>query len=437
MVDIINWENASTIAADNLAVRGISDAEGWLPSTVNNFTRASWQVLAMFWDDYGGVVTVAGTADAITVTTSGTHTALSTGLRVLFKAGADNTTAVTLNLDAIGAKAVRKMVGATDVALVAGDIKSGRRYDIVYDAAANAAAGAWILLNGINLVFPATISPNASDGAALGTSALMWSDLFLASGAVVNFNNGNVAVTHSAGLLTSTGNIHIDKSGDASLVLDKGASGNQNLFYGYTAGVSRWGLVFGNDTAESGSNVGSDLTFNRHNDAGTYIDSPLTIIRSTGEIVISAGQVRFPATANPSTNPNALDDYQEQTFTPGLTVGGSATGVTFGAQIGRGTKIGDRFKGSIQMTLSSNGSGSGAVLVTGLPYTASGSINQAVTICANSGCSGLTAGLCGYVNAGATTIQIKMPNTTGSANATETNITDSADFYITFDYEVA
>src|SRR5688572_1123027 len=117
MVDIINWENASTTAADNLAVAGISDAEGWLPSTVNNFTRASWAVLAKFFDDYGGVVTVAGTANAITVTTSGTHTALTTGLKFLFKAGANNTTAATLNLDAIGAKAIRKIAGGTDAAL--------------------------------------------------------------------------------------------------------------------------------------------------------------------------------------------------------------------------------------------------------------------------------------------------------------------------------
>lgn len=205
MVDIINWEDASTTAADNLAVAGISDAEGWLPSTVNNFTRASWAVLAKFWDEYGGVVTVAGTADAITITTTGTHTALSTGLRFIFKAGADNTTAVTLNLDAIGAKAIRKISGGTDVALVAGDLKSGRRYDVVYDSAANSAAGAWILIDSTPLVFPATVTPNASDGAALGTSSLMWSDLFLASGGVINWNAGNVTVTHSAAALAYAG----------------------------------------------------------------------------------------------------------------------------------------------------------------------------------------------------------------------------------------
>lgn len=46
------------------------------------------------------------------------------------------------------------------------------------------------------------LTPAVSDGLALGTSTLMWSDAFFASGAVLNFNNGDVTVTHSANLLT-------------------------------------------------------------------------------------------------------------------------------------------------------------------------------------------------------------------------------------------
>lgn len=44
-----------------------------------------------------------------------------------------------------------------------------------------------------------------SDGGALGSTSKMWSDLFLASGAVVNFNNGDVTLTHAANLLTFAG----------------------------------------------------------------------------------------------------------------------------------------------------------------------------------------------------------------------------------------
>lgn len=54
-------------------------------------------------------------------------------------------------------------------------------------------------------VSSSALSPGASDGSALGTSALMWSDVFLASGGVINFNNGNVTVTHSSGTLALAG----------------------------------------------------------------------------------------------------------------------------------------------------------------------------------------------------------------------------------------
>jgi hypothetical protein len=53
--------------------------------------------------------------------------------------------------------------------------------------------------------FSGTITPRANDGAALGTGTLMWSDLFLANSSVINFNNGDVTLTHSSNLLTMAG----------------------------------------------------------------------------------------------------------------------------------------------------------------------------------------------------------------------------------------
>ena len=50
-----------------------------------------------------------------------------------------------------------------------------------------------------------SLSPGTSDGTALGTTSLMWSDLFLASGSVINFNNGDVTLTHSSNTLTIAG----------------------------------------------------------------------------------------------------------------------------------------------------------------------------------------------------------------------------------------
>jgi len=55
------------------------------------------------------------------------------------------------------------------------------------------------------LLTATALSPGVSDGTALGTTALMWSDLFLASGGVINFNNGDVTATHSANTLAFAG----------------------------------------------------------------------------------------------------------------------------------------------------------------------------------------------------------------------------------------
>ena len=49
------------------------------------------------------------------------------------------------------------------------------------------------------------VRPASNDGAALGVSGTAWSDLFLASGGVINFNAGDVTITHSSDTLTISG----------------------------------------------------------------------------------------------------------------------------------------------------------------------------------------------------------------------------------------
>jgi len=60
-----------------------------------------------------------------------------------------------------------------------------------------------------NLTGPTAINTGlilgSDDGGALGSSSKGWSDLFLASGAVINFVNGDVTITHSTNKLTIAG----------------------------------------------------------------------------------------------------------------------------------------------------------------------------------------------------------------------------------------
>lgn len=76
------------------------------------------------------LITVAGTADAITGTITPSLTAYTTGGLFSFVVGSTNTTAVTLNIDGLGAKAVTR---TGSVALVAGDMVTGQVVLVEYD----------------------------------------------------------------------------------------------------------------------------------------------------------------------------------------------------------------------------------------------------------------------------------------------------------------
>jgi hypothetical protein len=75
---------------------------------------------------------------------------------------------------------------------------------------------------------------------------------------------------------------------DPSLVLDKasGTGGHACYIIGKTAGSNRWLMTLGDTVAESGGNVGSDFNISRYADGGGQIDTPVTIVRSTGVVAL-------------------------------------------------------------------------------------------------------------------------------------------------------
>lgn len=157
MADIYSW---STTAADNDdADATINWAEGQDPSTVNDSARAMMKRVAELLDDLGGVGTVGGTGNAITVTSA--IDSLANGKLVAFKAGSANSGATTLNVNSLGAKAIRKN---GDVALGGGEIAANGIYICRYDAAYNSAAGAWVLLSPEFIVSPDDVEALGSAG---------------------------------------------------------------------------------------------------------------------------------------------------------------------------------------------------------------------------------------------------------------------------------
>ena len=122
----------STTATENTDINTVNVGEGSNMSLMNNAHRASAKVLADFYDDLGGTLTVAGTADAITV--AGSIQTLDAGQILMFVPSGDNTIAgVTLDWNSKGAKSVKKIIGGAVSSLKAGDIKDGRHALVIYD----------------------------------------------------------------------------------------------------------------------------------------------------------------------------------------------------------------------------------------------------------------------------------------------------------------
>lgn len=86
-------------------------------------------------------------------------------------------------------------------------------------------------------------------------------------------------------------------------------------------------------------------------------------------IDLTGGQIAFPATAVPSADPNTLDDYEEGTWTMGVSFGGGVTGITYSRTAGYYTKIGNMCFVQGYCSLTSKGTDNGVAVITELPFT--------------------------------------------------------------------
>jgi hypothetical protein len=132
-----------------------------------------------------------------------------------------------------------------------------------------------------------------------------------------------------------------------------------------------------------------------------------------------AGQVKFPATQNASSNANTLDDYEEGTWTP---IDSSGASLTFAFASGSYTKVGQLVFVSFQIVYPATANGANA-LIGGLPFTANAATNYALSIGYE---TGGPAELVAYVNGGATTVT---PALVGAGTTTNASLSNSNIIY--------
>ena len=158
---------------------------------------------------------------------------------------------------------------------------------------------------------------------------------------------------------------------------------------------------------------------------------------AVGGATAGTGGIAFPATAVAVADVNTLDDYEEGTFTPGISFGAGTTGITYNAQLGSYTKIGNRVICSMYVELTAKGSSTGQVRVTGLPFTIGNSSN-------NYGGAGLrinqissTGIIQGYPELNTTSLLFEQVSTAGTMTTlTDANFGATSSLMISVQYHV-
>jgi hypothetical protein len=219
-------------------------------------------------------------------------------------------------------------------------------------------------------------------------------------------------------------------TGYSSLTLrNTAASGRQ---YGITIGGSGTGTNAGNLVITDDTASATRFVLDPSGNVGIGVATSA----GKGCLQLVSG-INFPATQVASSDANTLDDYEEGTWTIGLTFGGGNTGITTTLNTGRYTKVGRQVSVSGILSLSNKGSSTGIAEITGLPFTIA-NINEAYSV-ANvrfNGISFADVPICiGAINSAKILLQ-EITNAGAVTDITDADFTNTSSFIISLTYTV-
>jgi hypothetical protein len=183
-----------------------------------------------------------------------------------------------------------------------------------------------------------------------------WQDIDLGSGLAMS--GTTLTASGSGGTVTHTGSLTADQlvlgNGSADIKPLGSAGTTVQVLHGNAAGAPSFGAV--SLTADVS---GVLPTAN----GGTSVDI------ASAALPLGSGQITFPATQNPSSNANTLDDYEEGTWTPTLGGSGGQSGQAYSLQVGTYIKIGQLVLVQWTLVASTRGTITTQAQIQGLPFT--------------------------------------------------------------------
>jgi hypothetical protein len=195
----------------------------------------------------------------------------------------------------------------------------------------------WVYADGTNVVdgMSGPWSPSSNDAQALGISGTAWSDLFLASGGVINWVAGDVTITHSTNALAFAG-------ATSGYSFDElvSASGSGAGFVGFRATSTNSGAAAGpvldlyrDSSSPAANDVLGQVLFNGEDSAGNTqeygaIEALIVSPTSTSEVgaldiytTIGGTRTRTMSVGpnNPNTTTQFIDGYATTATAAGTT----------------------------------------------------------------------------------------------------------------------
>ena len=257
--------------------------------------------------------------------------------------------------------------------------------------ATNTTSGSIITAGGVGIAKALFVGTTANvagavtlGGVATFSAQPIFSSLTASSAVATDASKGLVSVTNTgtgnnvlataptiASLNLTTALTIASASGTVGQALTSGGSGNAPTWstIAATPGGSTTQVQYNNAGAFGGiSGVTTD---------GTRMTASTTIGVGAATPSTSGAGITFPATQSASTDANTLDDYEEGTWTPGISFGNATTGITYNASTaGFYRKVGNLVMLTGYVQLSNKGSSTGTARVTGLPFTSNGGTGE-------------------------------------------------------------